>query len=59
MKRIFFILLMVFFVVIAGVLYATHGDVEQEGISLEQAYAKQYPIPMPQVFFGQGTGCFI
>lgn len=59
MKRLLVILFIVFSVIIAGVLYATHGDVEKGPLSLELAYMTQYPAQMPNLIIEPATGCLM
>lgn len=58
MKRLLIILMIVFSVIIAGILYATHGEEEQGFQSLEHAYMAQYPMQMPQVLM-EPAGCLM
>ncbi len=57
MKRTIIILGIVFTLSVAGILYANYGQSdERESVSLEEAYAAQYPEQMPEIVMNPLVG---
>ena len=57
MKRTIIILITVVTLSVAGVLYGNHGQSDNGGtISLEEAYAAQFPETMPDVVLDPMNG---
>ncbi len=57
MKRTIIILSIVFSLSVAGILYGNHGQSdERETVSLEEAYAAQFPEQLPEIVMHPMTG---
>ncbi len=57
MKRTIIILSIVFALSVAGILYGNYGQSdERESVSLEEAYAAQFPEQMPDIVMNPLVG---